>query len=190
MDVVKTIFDEAFIIEPTVFKDNRGFFFETYHQKKFDDLGLTYNFIQDNHSYSKHKNTVRGLHYQLDPMSQTTCMRVVSGAIMDVIVDLRKGSPTYKQHIKTELSEENKRVLLFGKGFAHGFLTLSDHVTILYKMDDFYSHEHDRTIVWNDPDLAIDWGVHHLPILSPKDQEAKTLAEMESEINFRYNFKQ
>lgn len=117
-------------------------------------------------------------------------MRVVSGAIMDVIVDLRKGSPTYKQHIKTELSEENKRVLLFGKGFAHGFLTLSDHVTILYKMDDFYSHEHDRTIVWNDPDLAIDWGVHHLPILSPKDQEAKTLAEMESEINFRYNFKQ
>lgn len=188
MKLIKTIFDEAFIIEPQIFEDNRGFFLETYHQEKFNKLGLNYNFTQDNHSYSKYKNTVRGLHYQLNPMSQTTYMRVVSGAIMDVIVDLRKESPTYKQYIKTELSEDNKRMLLFGKGFAHGFLTLTDHVNILYKMDNFYSHAHDRTIVWDDSDLAIDWNLSSTPILSPKDQNAKSLTEMESEINFRYNF--
>lgn len=189
MKLVNTMFDGAYIIEPEIFSDARGFFCETYQKEKFEKLGLFYNFIQDNHSYSRYKNTVRGLHYQLNPMSQGTYLRVVSGIIMDVIVDLRKGSPTYKQHMKVELSGDNKKILIFEKGFAHGFLTLTDNVNIIYKMDELYSHQHDRTIRWNDPELAIEWHGITSPILSPKDAEAHVLRDMESEINFRYDIK-
>lgn len=181
--VYNTILDDAVIIEPKIFVDDRGFFFESYREDAFYNSGIKYDFVQDNYSFSNYRHTLRGLHYQLNPAAQATYVRVVSGAILDVVVDIRKSSPTYKRHFKVELSAENKKILVFGKGFAHGFLTLTDNVGVCYKMDAFYSEKYDRTILWNDAELCIDWGCD-LPILSQKDAIARSFIDSEQEINF------
>lgn len=152
---------------------------ESYNQKQFEQLGIHINFVQDNHSYSAEAGTLRGLHYQLEPMAQSKLIRVLSGAIYDVFVDIRKDSPTYGQWKGVILSADNKRQLLIPKGFAHGFCTLVPDTHILYKVDQYYSPNHDRGILWNDPALGIDWPVSD-PILSDKDRQHPVLADAEN----------
>lgn len=183
MKMIKTKFDDAFLIETKVFGDNRGFFTESYNKKLFEEHGLNFNFVQDNHSLSVETGTLRGLHYQLNPMAQTKLVRVLSGAIYDVIVDLRKGSPTYGEWEGFILSEDNKRQLLVPKGFAHGFCTIVPNTQVFYKVDEYYSPDHDRGIIWNDQDLGIKWPTDE-PILSQKDQNNPSFSEAEN--NFIY----
>jgi dTDP-4-dehydrorhamnose 3,5-epimerase len=183
LNVVKTELEGVYILEPKVFVDNRGWFMETFSYKIFKELGLEINFVQDNHSYTKLKGTLRGLHFQNNPMAQTKLVRCTRGKILDVVVDLRKGSPTYKRWISVELSEESKRLLLIPKGFAHGFLTLTDDVEVQYKVDQYYSKEHDRSIRFDDPEIGIKWGIEN-PILSDKDKNAPFLKD--SDCNFVY----
>ncbi|MGX4583412.1 dTDP-4-dehydrorhamnose 3,5-epimerase [Paenibacillus chitinolyticus] len=179
MKTVPTNFPQALIIEPTVHGDSRGFFMESYNQKRFEDLGIAYSFIQDNHSLSAETGVLRGLHYQLNPKAQTKLIRVLAGAIYDVIVDIRKKSPTYGQWQGFILSSENKRQLLVPRGFAHGFCTLVPNTEVLYKVDEYYSPENDRGIMWNDPALAIDWPTSS-PILSAKDEKHPRLADADN----------
>lgn len=186
MKIVDTTLDEVKIVEPKVFKDSRGFFMESFHQKKFEEMGLIYDFIQDNHSLSIDKDVIRGLHYQLKPFAQTKLVRVITGAIYDVAVDIRKGSPTFGQWVGVTLSEQNNRMLLVPKGFAHGFCTLSENTHVQYKVDEYYSAENDRGIMWNDPTLAIDWPSNK-PILSKKDKNQPFLENIEN--NFVYQGK-
>jgi len=183
LKIIETRFKDAFLIEPKVFGDHRGFFMESYNDKVFKELGFNYEFVQDNHSLSVEVGTLRGLHYQLEPYAQTKLVRVIRGAIYDVIVDIRKGSPTYGEWQGFILSEGNKRQLLVPKGFAHGFCTIVPNTEVLYKVDNYYSPEHDRGICWNDPDLNIDWPTNS-PILSEKDSKHPRLAEAEN--NFTY----
>ncbi|WP_340394673.1 dTDP-4-dehydrorhamnose 3,5-epimerase [Paenibacillus sp. FSL E2-0177] len=171
----------ASILEPVVHGDNRGFFMESYNEEIVHKLGITYNFIQDNQSLSAEVGVLRGLHYQLNPKAQTKLIRVLSGAIYDVIVDIRCNSPTFGQWVGVILSEYNKRQLLVPKGFAHGFCTLVPNTQVLYKVDEYYSPENDRGILWNDPALDIDWPTSS-PILSDKDQRHPLLKD--AEINF------
>jgi len=171
----------ALRIEPVVHGDHRGFFMESYNEDAFNSLGVMNKFVQDNHSLSIEPGVLRGLHYQLNPKAQTKLVRVLSGAIYDVIVDLRWESPTFGQWEAVVLTEYNKHQLLVPKGFAHGFCTLVPNTQVLYKVDEYYSPEHDRGILWNDPDLNIDWPTSH-PILSDKDKLHPTLKE--AEINF------
>lgn len=171
----------ASLLEPVVHGDNRGFFMESYNQKTMHALGITHDFIQDNHSLSAEVGVLRGLHYQLNPNAQTKLIRVLSGAIYDVIVDIRRNSPTFGEWVGVTLSEHNKRQLLVPKGFAHGFCTLVPNTQVLYKVDEYYSPEHDRGILWNDPALGIDWPVTN-PVLSDKDQRHPVLKD--AEINF------
>jgi dTDP-4-dehydrorhamnose 3,5-epimerase len=181
MKVIETKLDGVVILEPDVFGDARGYFMESYNQQKLGQFGLDYLFIQDNQSLSAQAGTIRGLHYQLNPKAQTKLVRVLSGAIYDVVVDIRKNSPTFGQWIGVILSEDNKRQLLVPKGFAHGFCTLVKDTQVFYKVDEYYSPEHDRGILWNDPDLGIDWPTS-APILSEKDQRNPRLRD--AEINF------
>jgi dTDP-4-dehydrorhamnose reductase/dTDP-4-dehydrorhamnose 3,5-epimerase len=183
MNIVKTNVEDVIIIEPKVFADHRGWFTETYSKEKFKELGIDIDFIQDNHSLSAQKGTLRGLHFQLNPKAQTKLVRCTKGKILDVAVDIREGSPTYKKWIAVELSEENKKQLLVPKGFAHGFITLTDNVEVQYKVDEYYSPENDRSIRFDDPDISIDWGIDN-PILSEKDLNAPMLSESDS--NFKY----
>ena len=183
MNIVKTNVEDVIIVEPKVFGDHRGWFTETYSKEKFKEHGVEIDFIQDNHSFSAQKNTLRGLHFQLNPKAQTKLVRCTKGKILDVAVDLREGSPTYKKWIAVELTEENKKQLLIPKGFAHGFLTLTNDVEVQYKVDEYYSPENDRSIRFDDPDIGVFWGVDS-PILSDKDLNAPTLKE--SDINFKY----
>jgi len=183
MIIIKTAIEDVLIIEPKVFGDHRGWFTETYSKEKFKELGIDIDFIQDNHSFSAQKGTLRGLHFQLNPKAQTKLVRCTKGEILDVAVDIRKGSPTYKKWVAVKLTEENKKQLLIPKGFAHGFLTLTDNVEIQYKVDEYYSPENDRSIQYLDPELCIDWGVKN-PILSEKDLKAPRLSE--SDANFIY----
>ncbi|MFJ8102263.1 dTDP-4-dehydrorhamnose 3,5-epimerase [Lysinibacillus sp. NPDC096212] len=183
MKEINTIFKDAFILEPKAFEDHRGFFMESYNAKVFEELELKFEFIQDNHSLSVESGTLRGMHYQLEPYAQTKLVRVVRGAIYDVIVDIRKGSPTYGQWQGFILSEDNKRQLLVPKGFAHGFCTLVNNTEVIYKVDNYYSAEHDRGIAWNDPDLNIDWPTSN-PILSEKDTNHPNLKDADN--NFVY----
>jgi dTDP-4-dehydrorhamnose 3,5-epimerase len=169
------------LIEPVVHGDNRGFFMESYNKEKMNKLGITNNFIQDNHSLSVEVGVLRGLHYQLNPKAQTKLIRVLSGVIYDVIVDIRRNSPTFGQWVGVILSEHNKRQLLVPKGFAHGFCTLVPNTQVLYKVDEYYSPENDRGILWNDPVLGIDWPTTS-PILSDKDQLHPLLKD--AELNF------
>lgn len=157
-----------FLYSPKVMKDDRGFFMESYKQAVFTQQGLDIPFIQDNHALSKTRHVLRGLHFQTPPRAQTKLVRVTRGEVLDVVVDLRVGSPTYGQWRSFVLSESNFLQLLVPKGFAHGYLTLADEVEFLYKVDDYYAPDNDSGIVWNDPDLGIDWGVSD-PVLSPKD---------------------
>ncbi|WYP26048.1 dTDP-4-dehydrorhamnose 3,5-epimerase [Alkalihalobacillus sp. FSL W8-0930] len=170
MKKVETKFEDAFLLEPNVFGDHRGFFMESYNKDTFTSLGIDIEFIQDNHSLSQLAGTLRGLHYQLAPKAQTKLVRVTSGAIYDVILDIRKGSPTYGQWEGFILTSENKRQLLVPKGFAHGFCTLTPDTEVQYKVDELYSQEHDRGIAWDDQNLNIDWPVSE-PILSDKDSK-------------------
>ncbi|GAU77775.1 dTDP-4-dehydrorhamnose reductase [Fusibacter sp. 3D3] len=181
MKIIKTEFKGLLIIETDVFGDNRGWFSETYTKSKFADAGIDIDFIQDNQSFSQAANTLRGLHCQTDPKAQTKMIRCTRGRIIDTVVDLRKGSDTYKKWLSIELSEENKRQFLIPKGFAHAFLTLTDNVEVQYKVDEYYSKENDRSIAFNDPEFAIDWEYKN-PILSDKDRNAPFYAE--SDIQF------
>lgn len=169
------------IIEPDVHGDNRGFFMESYSRAKFSELGIKHEFVQDNHSLSVETGVLRGLHYQLNPKAQTKLVRVASGAIYDVAVDIRKDSHTFGQWVGVILSEDNKRQLLVPQGFAHGFCTIVPNTQVLYKVDEYYSPEHDRGILWSDPALNIDWPTSN-PILSDKDQKHPLLKD--AEINF------
>lgn len=186
MNVLKTDVLDVYILEPKVFGDNRGWFMEAWSKKKMEAAGLYYNFVQDNHSYSAKKGTLRGLHYQKGKAVQAKLVRCSRGAVLDVAVDLRKGSPTYKKWVAVELSAENKRQLLIPRGFAHGFLTLTDDVEFLYKEDNPYAPEFDRNIIWNDPDIGIEWGIEN-PVLSEKDMKAPKLRD--ADIDFIYEVK-
>ncbi|ACB51080.1 dTDP-4-dehydrorhamnose 3,5-epimerase [Crocosphaera subtropica ATCC 51142] len=170
MNVIQTKIPDVVIIEPRVFGDDRGFFYESYNQKAFTEAtGIERNFVQDNHSRSQ-KNVLRGLHYQIQ-QPQGKLVRVVVGEVLDVAVDIRKSSPTFGQWVSCLLSEENKRQFWVPEGFAHGFVVLSDAAEFLYKTTDYYAPQYERSILWNDPDLAIDWQLKDEPKLSKKDQE-------------------
>mgnify|MGYP001218402569 FL=1 len=169
MKVTPTRIPDVLLIEPKVFGDDRGFFFESYNQKAFQEAtGLNVNFVQDNHSKSA-KNVLRGLHYQIE-QPQGKLVRVTHGEVFDAAVDIRKGSKTYGQWVGLILSAENKKQLWIPPGFAHGFLTLSETAEFLYKTTEYYSPEHERCIVWNDADIAIEWLIQGLPQISPKDE--------------------
>lgn len=170
MKITKTKLDGVLIIEPDVFGDNRGFFMESWNKKKMEEVGLYYDFVQDNHSKSTVKGTLRGIHFQKGDKAQAKLVRCVKGAVLDVAVDLRKNSPTFKQWVGVELSEENKKQLLIPRGFGHGFVTLTDDVEFLYKADNYYAPEADAGIRWNDPEINVEWGAEN-PILSEKDKK-------------------
>jgi dTDP-4-dehydrorhamnose 3,5-epimerase len=174
----------VYIIEPTVYGDHRGSFMEIYSEAKFLEAGLNLKFVQDNQSFSLTKGTLRGLHYQLNPKAQTKLVRCTKGAIFDVTVDIRTDSPTFGKWFGIELSEENKKQLLIPKGFAHGFMTLTDNVEVQYKVDGLYVPEFDRGIIWNDPSIGINWPIDITPILSAKDEKAPLLQDADN--NFFY----
>ena len=159
MNFIKTAIGGVIIVEPDVFGDHRGFFMESWSKRAFEEAGLHYDFVQDNHSSSTVKGTLRGIHFQRGDKAQAKLVRCAKGAVLDVAVDLRPASPTYKQWVGVELSAENKRQLLIPRGFGHGFVTLTDDVEFLYKADNYYAPEADGGIRWNDPELAVDWGV-------------------------------
>jgi dTDP-4-dehydrorhamnose 3,5-epimerase len=170
MKIEKTELKDAFLIYPDVHGDSRGYFMETYTKNKLESI-TNIEFVQDNQSYSSQKGIIRGLHCQTNPHCQTKLIRCTRGAIYDVIVDIRKGSPTYKKHIKVLLSAENKAQLFIPKGFLHGFETITDDVEVQYKVDDYYSKECDRSVKFDDPEFSVDWGVEN-PIISDKDKNA------------------
>ena len=175
MKITLTAIPEVLVIEPKVFGDERGFFFESFNQAKFEAaIGRQVNFVQDNHSKSA-KNVLRGLHYQIQ-QPQGKLVRVVQGEVFDVAVDIRKSSPTFGKWVGEILSADNKKQLWVPEGFAHGFVVLSESAEFLYKITDYYAPEYERSILWNDPAIAVKWPVIGEPILSIKDQQAKTLA--------------
>ncbi|WP_373231294.1 dTDP-4-dehydrorhamnose 3,5-epimerase [Cohnella sp.] len=180
MKLVETKLDGVRIIEPDVYGDSRGFFMESYSKQKFTELGLDFDLIQDNHSLSAQAGVIRGLHYQSSPKAQSKIVRVLTGAIYDVAVDIRIGSPTFGEWVGVVLSEENKRQLVVPKGFAHGFCTIVPNTNVLYKVDEYYSPEHDRGILWNDPDLNIDWPISN-PILSDKDKNQPLFKQLQQQ---------
>ena len=181
MKVIKTELPGVFILKPQVFGDARGWFMESRSAPKMKAEGFDFDFVQDNHSYTEKKGVIRGIHFQNDPGSQTKIVRCIRGAVLDVAVDLRKGSPTFKKWQAYELSADNKLQLLIPRGFGHGFLTLEDNVEFLYNVDRPYNPAFDRSICYYDPDLAIDWGIA-APILSEKDAAAPLLRD--SDCNF------
>lgn len=183
MKKIDTSLPEVYIIEPQVFGDHRGWFMETWSETKYKELGIHKHFVQDNHSFTAQKGTLRGLHFQNNPMAQCKIVRCIAGAVMDVAVDIRKGSPSYLKWVAVELSAENKRQLLIPRGFAHAFLTLTDNVEFVYKVDNLYSPECDRSIRFDDPAINVDWGISN-PILSDKDSNALLLSD--SDCNFVY----
>jgi dTDP-4-dehydrorhamnose 3,5-epimerase len=172
------------IILPNVFGDQRGLFMQTYIDAVFKEAGFEISFVQDNQSFSASKGTLRGLHYQLKPKAQSKLVRCTKGAIFDVAVDIRKGSPTYGKWFGIELSADNKKQLFIPKGFAHGFITLTDGVEVQYKVDELYAPECDRGIIWSDPAIGIEWPIDVTPILSKKDEKTPLLSETEN--NFIY----
>ncbi len=178
MKAIPTAIPEVLIIEPKVFGDERGFFFESYNRRQFAELiGRDVDFVQDNHSRSV-KNVLRGLHYQIR-QPQGKLVRVVQGAVFDVVVDIRRSSPTFGQYVGLELSAENKRMLWVPEGFAHGFVVISDTAEFLYKTTDYWAPEFERSIAWNDPAIGIEWPIQGEPALSAKDQQGKLLSEAE-----------
>ena len=177
MKIIETDIPDLKILEPNVFSDDRGYFLETWNAQSFSRVGLNWTFVQDNQSRS-HRNVLRGLHYQIQS-PQAKLVRVVTGAIYDVAVDLRRGSPTFGRWAGAELSETNHRMMVIPIGFAHGFLSLTDETQLVYKCTDFYAAQHERTIMWNDPDLAIAWplAAGEQPIVSSKDAMGRGLKE-------------
>lgn len=184
MKILETELKGVYVFGPIVFGDHRGWFMETFSDTKLKEQGLNITFVQDNHSFSAQKGTLRGLHYQLDPKAQTKLVRCTKGVIFDVAVDIRKGSPTFGKWFGLELSAENKKQLLIPKGFAHGFMTLTDDVEVQYKVDELYAPEYDRGILWNDSALGIVWPIDVIPVLSEKDEKAPLLKDAEN--NFSY----
>jgi dTDP-4-dehydrorhamnose 3,5-epimerase len=177
LNLIHTAIPDVLIIEPKVFGDKRGFFFESFNRRQFSSLiGRDLDFVQDNHSRSE-KNVLRGLHFQIQ-QAQGKLVRVIQGAVFDVAVDIRKSSPTFGQHVAVELSAENQRMLWVPEGFAHGFLVTSATAEFLYKTTDYYAPEFERSIAWNDPALAIAWPIEGAPSLSAKDQQAPLLADV------------
>ena len=177
MKVINSTLDEVKIFEPMVFHDERGFFFESFNKKFFqENINSKIEFVQDNHSRSS-KGVLRGLHYQLDPFAQGKLVRVVMGEVFDVAVDIRVNSKNFGKWFGAKLSADNKKQLWIPRGFAHGFLTLSDSAEFLYKTTNFYDKQSERSIIWNDPDINIDWGSELRPIVSLKDKNAPFLKD-------------
>jgi dTDP-4-dehydrorhamnose 3,5-epimerase len=184
MMLIETPIPDLFIVEPKVFEDTRGYFFESYSMKSLSEKGINISFIQDNESKSS-KGVLRGLHYQLAPYAQTKLIRVISGSILDVVLDIRSGSPTFGHHFTLELSGENKLQLLIPRGFAHGFSVLTDTVIVNYKCDAFYQPNAERGILYNDPNLNIDWRIDlNTAIISAKDKVNPEFSK--AEMNFIY----
>lgn len=174
MKAIPLAIPDVILIEPSVFGDDRGFFFESYNRRVFSETtGVDPDFVQDNHSRSV-RGVLRGLHYQLPPKAQGKLVRVTLGEVFDVAVDIRRDSPTFGQWVGEVLSAENKRQMWIPPGFAHGFLTLSESAEFLYKTTDYYSPEHERCIVWNDPDISVVWPLNQQPVLSGKDAQGMT----------------
>ena len=184
MKATETEFKGVFVLEPQVFGDARGWFMESWSQRKMHDAGIDVQFVQDNQSFSAQKGTLRGLHYQLNPMCQAKLLRCTRGKIFDVAVDIRKGSPQYGKWVGVELSAENKKQLFIPRGFAHGFITLTDDVEVQYKADNYYAPECDGNIRWDDPDIGVEWPLKPV-ILSEKDSKAPLLKER-TNLNFVY----
>lgn len=183
--VIKTKLTDCYIIKPNVHGDNRGWFMEVYSEKVLQEAGLNYHFVQGNRSFTACKNTIRGLHFQKEPTTQAKLVECTRGAVDDVVVDIRIGSPTYKEWIKVRLDEKSKTQLLVPKGFIHGFITRTDDVEFNYQVTDFYSGPDDGGILWNDPELGIDWELNGAtPILSDKDKKHPVLSE--SKVKFYY----
>src|ERR1700761_878992 len=170
MNIIKTDIEGLLIIEPRIFNDDRGYFYESYNKAKFTEAGIAVDFVQDNQSFS-HKGAVRGLHGQADPFAQGKLVRVIRGSVIDVAVDIRKASPTYGQHVTVELNDDNKRLFWIPAGFLHGFATLEDNTIFTYKVNNYYDKASEIGVIWNDADLAIDWGMPLTEaLLSPKDE--------------------
>ena len=184
MEIIKTEIEGVVIIEPRIFKDDRGYFFESFSEKNFQEQVCKTGFVQDNESKSIY-GVLRGLHFQKPPYAQSKLVRVVQGAVLDVAVDIRKGSPTYGKHVAVELSAENKRQFFVPRGFAHGFVVLSDEVIFQYKCDNYYAPQHEGALAWDDTDLEIDWKIpSDKIILSEKDKLHRKLRNFESCFNY------
>lgn len=183
MEVIKTEIDGVVIIEPRIFKDARGYFFESFSEREFVEKVCKTTFVQDNESFSSY-GVLRGLHFQKPPFTQSKLVRVIKGAVLDVAVDIRKGSSTYGKHVAVELTEDNHRQLFIPRGFAHGFAVLSDEVLFQYKCDNFYAPQADGGIAWDDPDLNIDWRIPaDKVILSEKDTKHPRLKDYDSDFD-------
>lgn len=176
------------IIEPTYFEDYRGYYCETYSMRTLAEYGIIDQFVQDNHSMTLKRGTLRGIHFQNNPVPQIKLVRCTKGAIKDVVVDLRHNSPTFKQWLAVELSAENRRQIWIPSGYGHAFLTLQDDCEVQYKVTGLYEPKLDRAIAWNDPQIAVDWGIEN-PIVSQKDMQAPTLAESDVNLTMELNFK-
>lgn len=189
MKFIRTDIEDVVIIEPQVHGDNRGYFVETFREDKLEEfLGYKINFCQDNESKSS-RGVLRGLHYQLAPDAQTKLVRVISGSVLDVAVDIRKGSPTFGKHVAVELSSDNKKQLLVPRGFAHGFIVLEDDTTFAYKVDNYYSPQNDRGIAFDDVDLGIDWKIAHSELnLSQKDTTQAKLCDAKDIFEYGINY--
>ena len=187
MEVIKTDIEGVVIIEPRIFKDDRGYFYESFSQREFEEKVCRTTFVQDNQSKSSY-GVVRGLHFQKPPYSQSKLVRCIKGAVLDVAVDIRKGSPTFGKYVAVELTEDNHRQFFVPRGFAHGFAVLSEEAVFQYKCDNFYNKESEGSVAWNDQELAIDWRIHvEKVLLSEKDKLSKTIAE--ADFLFDYNEK-
>lgn len=185
LDVKETNLAGVLILTPKRLVDDRGFFSETFNAKRFQDAGISAKFVQDNHSLSLQKGTIRGLHYQTPPKAQAKLVRAVAGSVIDVAVDIRKGSPTFGEHVAVELSAQNGAQLYIPSGFLHGFATLTENAEIVYKVSDFYSHEHDGSVLWNSPELNIDWGISAKDAaLSEKDSKAQPWKDFDTPFSF------
>ena len=189
MNFIRTAIPDVVIIEPQVHGDNRGYFVETFRQDKLEEfLGYKINFCQDNESKSS-KGVLRGLHYQLHPSAQTKLVRVIQGSVLDIAVDIRKGSPTFGKHIAVELNTKNKKQVLVPRGFAHGFVVLEDDTIFAYKVDNYYSPENDRGIAFDDVDLNINWILQHSELnLSDKDTKQPKLSEAKDIFEYGVNY--
>ncbi len=187
MEVIKTAIEGVVIIEPRIFKDDRGYFFESFSQREFDEKVRPVHFVQDNESKSSY-GVLRGLHFQKPPFAQSKLVRVIKGAVLDVAVDIRKGSPTFGRHVAVELTEDNHRQFFIPRGFAHGFVVLTDEVVFQYKCDNFYAPQCEGALAWDDPDLGIDWGVPaDRVLLSEKDRRHKRLKDVDWLFDYNEN---
>ncbi len=187
MEVIKTEIDGVVIIEPRIFKDDRGYFYESFSQREFEEKVCRTTFVQDNQSKSSY-GVLRGLHFQKPPYCQSKLVRCIKGAVLDVAVDIRKGSPTFGKYVAVELSEDNHRQFFVPRGFAHGFAVLTDEAVFQYKCDNFYNKESEGAVAWNDPELAIDWRIPvDKVLLSEKDRLSKNINE--ADYLFDYNEK-